>query len=115
MKQKIQKIIKITAFAAFAIAMLVNLKSNIIGESGFNKAFATETGPVDTGDTGPETEGTTLNPNKYRWTWPSCEGERMCGSNSETYTGIKLKCADGSDYLNCTDGTKCIANKACGM
>jgi hypothetical protein len=99
MKQKFQKMIKIAAFAAFAIAMLVNLKTNILGESGVNKAFASET----------------VSNKKFAWSWPACTGTRMCGNKSVSYSGIKLKCVSGSDFENCTDGTTCTPNAACTL
>jgi hypothetical protein len=57
MKQKMKKLMKISALAVFAIAMALNLMSNIPATFGFQRVAALETLPDDTGtgtDTGTE-------------------------------------------------------------
>jgi hypothetical protein len=65
MKQKMKKLIKISALAVFAIAMALNVMSNIPAGLGVQQVAAKETLPDNTGtDTGTDTDTGTEDPDK---------------------------------------------------
>ena len=101
MKNNLNKIAKVMAIFVFAMAMFLNIQSNLAGELSMRNAFGTE--GSGTGGTG---AGTTAKDNKKKCQQDGCSITLGSGPTAITYEGT---------YSHCVNAERDIVLRRCAI